>query len=212
MTNQGFRIECCKYFRQGPSGRTGDDACPGPMHLLKMRLSNFTLVRSGVVRFLLGIGDSHLKSLTAAWQEFEALNPGMIQYTTISARNKDLAPWFLSQNGIDSPNPLWVSAIRCALRGADALVVLCLAGNRDWAWGLTAGPNPFDFIDPDNDIDTEPMGQLIPYDLFMTKARSEYGAIRMVANTVRQVRRRARGTRCAPAADSPPRGDVRRPA
>jgi hypothetical protein len=139
------------------------------------------------VRFFLGIGDSHLKSLTAAWQEYDTLHPGIVNYTTISPRNKELLPWFLNDGGRDRPNPMWASAIQRAVQGPDALVILCLASNRNWAWSLTPGPDPFDFIDPDNELDSQPVGQLVPYDLFMAKARYEYSSIKIITEYIRNL-------------------------
>jgi hypothetical protein len=139
------------------------------------------------VRFFLGIGDSHLKSLTAAWLEYKILHPGVINYTAISPRNKELLPWYLNEGGVDQPNPTWASAIRQAIQGPDALVILCLASNRNWAWSLTPGPDPFDIVDPDSDFDGDPIGQLIPYDLFLAKARYEYSGIKNVTKTIRDL-------------------------
>ncbi len=137
------------------------------------------------MRSYLGIGDSHLKSVTAAWQEYQAARPGEVKYTTISPRDKHLQPWFLKGNGADTPNPRWVSAIREAIVDSNATIMLCLASNRNWAWSLTPGPQPFDFVDPEDAGDEEPVGQLIPYDLFMRRARSEYRSIKMVTDVLR---------------------------
>jgi hypothetical protein len=137
------------------------------------------------VRTYLGIGDSHLKSVTAAWEEYQAIHPEKVRYTSISPRDKELAPWFLKENGVHTPNPRWVSAMREAIPGSSATIMLCLASNRNWAWSLTPGPEPFDFIDPEDPRDQGLLGQLIPYDLFMRRARSEYRSIKIVTDVLR---------------------------
>jgi hypothetical protein len=63
--------------------------------------------------------------------------------------------------------------------------MLCLASNRNWAWSLTPGPCPFDFIDPAHPNEPVLSGQLLPYDLVLAKARSEYRSIRPVVDVVR---------------------------
>jgi len=135
------------------------------------------------VRTYLGIGDSHLKNVTAAWEEYQAAHPQTVRYTSISPRDKELMPWFLTEKGV--PNPRWVSAIRDAIRGSDVTIILCLASNRNWAWSLTPGPHPFDFVDPEDTGEQKLFGQLIPYDLFMRRARSEYRSIKTVTDVLR---------------------------
>jgi len=117
-------------------------------------------------KHFVGIGHSHLHSVTRAWREAAAKRPQSIRYTPMCLLDPPYDPPFTDEAGIKKPNPAWEADLRGILNGGDDVsVFLFLGGSEAFRWGLTPGPCPFDFVDPRQDDGLPLNGQIIPYDL-----------------------------------------------
>lgn len=123
------------------------------------------------MRRIIGIGHSHLHSVSAALNEYAENHPSEIKYTPICLSAPPYAPTFLTKNGIAVLNPVWVEEMHRSVVGGGVVVFMCLIGSEHWTWSLTPGPEPFDFVDPEHDGESSFVGKLIPYELFLRHAR-----------------------------------------
>jgi hypothetical protein len=140
------------------------------------------------LKHFIGIGHSHLHALTAAWREVEAKYPTLIRYTPMCFIDGPYSPPFIIENGVSQPNPVWIAHLREHLTaGTDVSVFLFAGGSEHFRWSLTPGPQPFDFVDPVEDDGKAPIGQVVPYELFMSYARDNARYMDDVVNAVRSV-------------------------
>ena len=133
-----------------------------------------------------GFGHSHIANITWAFEELEVLDPGRFLHTSVNFLLEPYRPEVSVTDGVSVLNPAWVATMQYELLDPEVVVFLCVCGSEWWRWSLTPGPRPFDFIDPLADDGRAPIGQLLPYDLFMRKARSGFHAIDFVADTIRR--------------------------
>jgi hypothetical protein len=133
-----------------------------------------------------GIGHSHLASIASAYEEFEVMEPGQMLLTSVNFLLPPYFPEVEVREGVTVLNPVWVTTMRQELDDPDVIMFLCVSGSEWWRWSLTPGPQPFDFVDPLVEDGLSPIGQLVPYDLFLRKAKLTFDSIRFVTETVRK--------------------------
>lgn len=131
---------------------------------------------------LVGIGHSHLHSLTAACREFAAAHPDQISYFPICLLDPPYAPAFTGDSNSD-PNPAWMRDMRTEF-ATGASGVLYIGGSDHFKWGLTPGPHPFDFVDPEHPSDAPLLGGLVPYDLILAESRGRLGYVKRIIEVV----------------------------
>jgi hypothetical protein len=139
------------------------------------------------VRHVIGIGHSHLDCFTWAWRDFRSAFPEQDSYTPICLDQPPFRPHYTLQDETLVPNPAWIEAMRELITKPDAVVFLCLGGSEWWHWSLTPGPNPYDFVDPLEDDGADPIGKIIPYEMFMDHARAAFSGIRRDVGHIREI-------------------------
>jgi hypothetical protein len=140
------------------------------------------------VRHFMGIGHSHIHGFTFAGRKHASVEANKACYTPVCFLDKPFQ-WPVTTQGTEQvPNPAWVEALQQHLDSPGAVVFMCVQGSEWWQWSLTPGPRPFDFIDPFVDDNAPLIGELIPYDIFMAKARATFSFIGFAAGVVRSVR------------------------
>lgn len=136
---------------------------------------------------IIGIGQSHLISVNHAADDWLEREPDRFEYVPICFVWPQFHPPFTNQNGTSIPNPAWVDVLRRHAGESGTQVLLTVPGAEWWHWSLTPGPTPFDFIDRLVDDDAPLQGSLVPYDLFMRRARDAFRYIPRIIDVVREV-------------------------
>lgn len=139
------------------------------------------------MRRIIGIGHSHLVCFDDAAADLAKADPDLLQYTSICFVRREFHPPFVVQDGAHVANKVWLDVVRQYADEPGTEVVLAVPGAEWWYWSLTPGPSPFDFVDPLHDDGVPLIGQVIPYDLFMNKARLALRYVRFIADAVRSV-------------------------
>lgn len=138
------------------------------------------------MKHFIGIGDSHLVALSDAWHELAAERADSVRYTPMCLLEHPYHPSFSDKDGAKIPNPAWVAALQEHLiPGADVHIFLFIGGSEHYRWSLTPGPEPFDVFIPGEDNATKAVGQVIPFDLFMTFAQEKLRGLQLVVEFLR---------------------------
>lgn len=139
------------------------------------------------MRRIIGIGHSHLVCFDDAAEDLIKADPSLLQYTSICFVRREFHPPFVVLDGAHVANNLWLDVVRRHADEPDVEIVLAVPGAEWWYWSLTPGPSPFDFVDPYHDDGMPLIGQVVPYDLFMTKARQALRYVLFICDAVRGV-------------------------
>lgn len=139
------------------------------------------------MRHVVGIGASHLRSVTSAATDLLTTRPDGFSYTPICFADPEYSPPFIREGNTQIANPAWARTLRELTSRQQVQVLFHLPGAEWWHWSLTPGPCPYDFVDPYHDDGTPFCGQVIPFDLFRARARAAFRPVQMIIDTVRGV-------------------------